>query len=59
LEILERLVQLIKKSNFPESKKEYSLLQLRGPGKDDMIPGLLVAGRNHNDLPGRSYPAIT
>jgi endonuclease III len=34
LEILERLVCLIKESNSSEPKKEYSLLQLRGLGKE-------------------------
>ena len=34
LEILERLVHLIKKSDFSETKREYSLLNLRGLGKE-------------------------
>jgi len=34
LEILEKLVQLIKKSDFSQPRMEYSLLQLRGLGKE-------------------------
>jgi hypothetical protein len=34
LEILEKLVHLIKRSDYPQAKQEHTLLDLRGLGKE-------------------------